>query len=155
MEKENVNQFFVDGAILPIHYAKSNDSIDSECGAELSFFGVVRADKKGDSKVIAIDYSAYTKMAEKAFQSIVADVLSSFDVYTISILHSLGEVKVGEKCLYVSVESPHRKEALEAMDNIIDLIKAKVPIWKEEKYSDSSINWVKEDEAFNLNSQKI
>ena len=38
----------------------------------------------------------------------------------------------------IAVSSAHRKESLEAVQYLIDTIKATVPIWKKEIYSDGT-----------------
>jgi molybdopterin synthase catalytic subunit len=46
--------------------------------------------------------------------------------------HRLGEVKVGEASVVIAVSCPHRAEAFDACEFLIDELKKSVPIWKRE-----------------------
>ena len=52
--------------------------------------------------------------------------------------HRTGIVPVRETSIVIAVSSAHRKESLEAVHYLIDTIKATVPIWKKEIYSDGT-----------------
>jgi molybdopterin synthase catalytic subunit len=57
------------------------------------------------------------------------------------VYHSLGEVKVGEICLFVFVSSPHRKEVFEALHHLVERIKKELPVFGKELLEDSSYSW--------------
>ena len=57
------------------------------------------------------------------------------------IYHSMGRVKVGEICLFVFVSSPHRKEVFEALQYVVEEIKAQVPVFGKEVFEDESYQW--------------
>jgi len=65
----------------------------------------------------------------------------------ISIHHRLGIVPVGEASVIIAVSSPHRGEGIQAMSSLIDELKAKVPIWKKERYL-SSTQWKNNPECY-------
>jgi molybdopterin synthase catalytic subunit len=50
-------------------------------------------------------------------------------------------VDVGEASIIIAASSPHRREAFQAVQYIIDTVKEKVPIWKKEFYTDGSV-WI-------------
>lgn len=54
----------------------------------------------------------------------------------IAISHRLGQVPVGEASIVIAVSSPHRKEAFEACELVLEQVKAKSPIWKREWYAE-------------------
>lgn len=59
----------------------------------------------------------------------------------------LGLVPVTESSVIVAVSSEHRHESLEAVSYLIDGLKAKVPIWKKELYSDGRSDWKRNKEC--------
>ncbi|MGE4513741.1 MAG: molybdenum cofactor biosynthesis protein MoaE, partial [Chryseobacterium sp.] len=52
-----------------------------------------------------------------------------------------GNIKVGEICLFVFTSAPHRKEAINACDEMVDRIKKEVPLWGIEILEDKSHSW--------------
>ena len=59
-----------------------------------------------------------------------------------AIVHRVGVVENGQASVVVAVSSPHRIEAFEAAQWIMDTLKRTVPIWKKEQWSDGSTEWV-------------
>jgi molybdopterin synthase catalytic subunit len=62
----------------------------------------------------------------------------------VAIQHRLGRLEIGEVSVAIAVAAPHRAEALEACRWLIDTLKAEVPIFKKEAYSDGQ-GWVEDD----------
>lgn len=125
---------FVEGAISPDKIAQSiaNHSSKTGIGGHSIFLGQVRADQKENGEVVGIDYSAYTDMAlEKAFE-IREAIFEKYPLTCMHIYHSLGEVKVGEICLFVFTSSKHRRAAMDACDELVERIKAELPVWGKE-----------------------
>eukprot|EP01126_Amoeba_proteus_P035876 TRINITY_DN362_c0_g1_i10.p1 TRINITY_DN362_c0_g1~~TRINITY_DN362_c0_g1_i10.p1 ORF type:complete len:113 (-),score=6.79 TRINITY_DN362_c0_g1_i10:209-547(-) len=50
-----------------------------------------------------------------------------------------GLVPIGEASVIIAISSQHREEGLEAVHWSIDELKATVPIWKKEFYTDGSV----------------
>ncbi len=112
-------------------------------GAHNIFLGQVRADIIEGKEVVAIDYSAYEEMAEKTFYEIRESAFAKYDLTCMHIYHSLGLVKAGEICLFVFVSSPRRKVVFEALEFLVEEIKAKVPVFGKELFEDESYTWKK------------
>ncbi|MEE9394811.1 MAG: molybdenum cofactor biosynthesis protein MoaE [Planctomycetota bacterium] len=112
----------------------------SECGAVLSFLGVVRDHADGKS-VESIDYSCYREMAQKELLKVVEKSVAACGVAHAFVLHRIGRLAVGEASLGLVVASPHRRESFECGLMIIDELKKTVPIWKKEFGVDGSY-WV-------------
>merc|ERR1712189_102538 len=105
--------------------------------------------------VIKLEYEAYEPMAIKELKKICAEVRKNMSVERICIVHRIGEVPIGEASVLVAVSSVHRKESLEAVQVIIDSLKATVPIWKKEVYDEGDPEWKSNKEcAWNSTSQK-
>ncbi|MFN8397994.1 MAG: molybdenum cofactor biosynthesis protein MoaE [Bacteroidia bacterium] len=134
---------FVDG---PIAAAFIGDSIakhqtKTDIGAHDIFLGQVRADVIEGKQVVAIDYSAYEEMADKAFFEIREEAFARHKLTCMHIYHSLGRVNAGEICLFVFVSAPHRQAAFEATREIVEAIKARVPIFGKEVFADGEHVW--------------
>ena len=57
-------------------------------------------------------------------------------------MHRVGELEIGEVSVAITVSSPHRAEAYEASRYIIEEIKKRLPVWKQERYQDGATEWV-------------
>jgi molybdopterin synthase catalytic subunit len=98
-------------------------------GAVVYFAGVVRADEEG-RPISAIDYEAFTEMAERQFDIIFQQIEKRWPIESIRLIHRIGIVKVKEPSLWVEVIAPHRAEGFAACQFLIDEMKQLVPIWK-------------------------
>src|SRR5665648_95427 len=113
------------------------------CGGHSVFLGQVRNDELIGKRVKAIEYEAYEGMVKVEADKIKETVLLEFtDAKTIDIVHSTGIVKAGEISLFVLVSAGHRHQAIQACSMAVELIKEKLPVWKEEIF-DESHEWKK------------
>ncbi|GAA3556173.1 molybdenum cofactor biosynthesis protein MoaE [Snuella lapsa] len=112
-------------------------------GAHNIFLGQVRADEIDGKTVSAIEYTAYEDMANAKFHEIREGAFTKFNLTCMHIYHSLGTVKAGEICLFVFVSSPKRKVVFEALEYIVEAIKAEVPVFGKEIFEDSTHQWKK------------
>ncbi|MFH6769124.1 molybdenum cofactor biosynthesis protein MoaE [Gaetbulibacter aquiaggeris] len=112
-------------------------------GAHNIFLGQVRADVINNKTIKSIEYSAHEEMANKKFYEIREAAFEKYELTCMHIYHSLGVVNAGEICLFVFVSSPHRKIVFEALEFIVEEIKAKVPVFGKEIFEDSSHQWKK------------
>ncbi|MCK5820802.1 MAG: molybdenum cofactor biosynthesis protein MoaE [Bacteroidales bacterium] len=118
------------------HTSKTN------IGAHAIFLGQVRADLIGENKVSGIEYSAYEEMIAITVQEIKDSLFAKYDdLICMHIFHSTGMVKVGENSLFVLVSSRHRKHAFRAIEDCVEQIKEKLPVWKKEIFQDGSHKW--------------
>lgn len=143
MSEKKPKKVFVAGPISPDKIATSiaNHQSKTNIGAHSIFLGQVRADEIEGKEVVAIEYSAYEEMAEKAFHTIREAAFEKFNLTCMHIYHSLGHVKTGEICLFVFTSSAHRKAATEACSYLVEEIKAKVPIFGKELFEDETHQW--------------
>lgn len=98
-------------------------------GAELIFHGRVR-EREGDEPILALDYECYEGMAHKELRRLADETVERFRISDLVCLHRVGRVAAGEASLRVTIQSPHRAEALDAMAWFISEMKKRVPIWK-------------------------
>jgi molybdopterin synthase catalytic subunit len=100
-------------------------------GAVVVFFGCVR-DRHEGREVASVEYHAYGAMAERELSRIAREVAAKHGVADVAVLHRTGRLPVGEASLVVAVGSPHRAAAFRCAEEIIDVLKEQVPIWKKE-----------------------
>jgi Molybdopterin converting factor, large subunit len=110
-------------------------------GAILLFLGVVREVNEG-RPVTGIEYSAYEAMAARELTAIAEEALARFDATDVAIEHRLGELALEEASVGIAVAHPHRGVAYDASRWVIEELKRRVPIWKRERYTDGTREWV-------------
>ncbi len=126
----------------PIDTATLVDAAQSpEAGAVVLFLGVARRLTDG-RETTELTYDAYEIMAVKELQSLEAQAREQWPLVECSIVHRLGVVPLGEASVAVAVACPHRREAFEAGQWLIDTLKERVPIWKQEHWADGHTQWV-------------
>jgi|SRR5687768_750451 molybdopterin synthase catalytic subunit len=110
-------------------------------GASILFVGTVR-DINDGSPVTALDYSAYTDMAETELAAIVLEASERWSTPDIVVEHRIGSLGLGDASVAIAVAHPHRGEAYEASRYIIEELKRRLPVWKREHYVDGRSEWV-------------
>ena len=118
--------------------------IDDRAGAFAGFEGWVRDHNDGRS-VHGLRYEAYAELAEREGEAVLAEALRKFDIVDAACAHRTGELAIGELAVWVGVSAAHRDAAFAACRWIIDAIKARVPIWKHERYADGDAGWLHPD----------
>ena len=118
--------------------------LDPAAGGYCAFEGWVRNHHQGRS-VDRLEYEAYPLLAEKEGKRIIAEAHEKFEIVQAACVHRTGPVEIGGLAVVVSVSAHHRDAAFDACRYIIDEVKARVPIWKKEHFSDGSSGWVRCD----------
>ena len=113
----------------------------NELGAISLFIGTVR-DTNDGRNVTALDYSAYTAMAESELAEIVAEAGERFEVPAIVVEHRTGPLQLGDVSVAIASAAAHREPAIECTRFVIEEIKKRVPIWKREHYTDGTREWI-------------
>ncbi|TJY58180.1 molybdenum cofactor biosynthesis protein MoaE [Sinimarinibacterium sp. CAU 1509] len=112
-----------------------------ECGALTVFSGTVRDHHEGRS-VLRLKYTSHVPLAERMIREIERATCAKFDVPLCRVVHRIGELGIGESAILAIVRSGHRAEAFAALKYLVDQVKHRVPIWKEEFYADGSSAFV-------------
>ncbi|WP_017730918.1 molybdenum cofactor biosynthesis protein MoaE [Nafulsella turpanensis] len=143
MKEKKKRNSFREGAIPAafIGEAIAKHSSKTEIGAHSIFLGQVRNDIIEGKEVKAIEYTAYAEMAEEAIYTIREDAFSKYQLTCMHIYHSLGRVATGEICLFVFTSSKHRRDAIDACNEIVERIKKEVPVWGKELFEDDTSVW--------------
>lgn len=143
MKQQKYKDIFVQGAITPQKIADSiaHHSVKTDIGGHSIFLGQVRADEMEKGRVIAIEYTAYEEMALERAHEIREAAFAKYKLTCMHIYHSLGEVKTGEICLFVFTSSKHRKDAIDACNEIVERIKKELPVWGKEIIDNNETVW--------------
>lgn len=118
-----------------------SDSRSANCGAVLLFLGTTRrwtADQRTDYLV----YDAYKEMALHQMAALESEAKGKWPIESVWIVHRLGRVDVSEASVAIVVASPHRRAAFEAGQWLIDELKCRVPIWKQDFVEGENPKWV-------------
>jgi molybdopterin synthase catalytic subunit len=104
-----------------------------EAGAIATFSGTARRHSRGRT-VDYLDYEAYEGMAEEMMEKLAAGLKERYDIHEVAIHHRVGRVEIGEPSVVIAVSAAHRRDALAACRDAIDILKVDVPLWKKEVY---------------------
>ena len=113
---------------------------DPGVGGIAIFVGTVRDHDRGHD-VTRLSYSAHPTAAIE-LRAVAEKVAADFGLRAVAAVHRTGELAVGELAVVVAVACPHRAEAFEACRVLIDELKHKVPIWKQQWFADGTSEWV-------------
>lgn len=143
MKEGKPKNIFIKGAITASFIAESIEkhSAKTNIGGHSIFLGQVRADEINGKKVSAIEYTAYEEMALQKMHEIREAIFEQYDLTCMHVYHSLGKVAAGEICLFVFTSSAHRKAAIAACSELVEKIKAELPVWGAELFEDNTHQW--------------
>lgn len=132
-------------AVTPLDPAGLQAALrDDRAGACASFEGWVRNHNEGRA-VDGLRYEAYVDLAEREGQAILDEAMRRFDIVGAACEHRIGELAIGDLAVWVGVSAAHRDAAFAACRWIIDEVKARVPIWKHERYAGGDAGWLHPD----------
>ena len=113
---------------------------DARVGGIALFVGVVRDTDEGHD-VQSLDYTQHPS-AEQVLLACAERVAAAHDVISVAVEHRVGHLVVGDLAVVVAAGAVHRAEALAACHQLIDDLKAEVPIWKEQEFTSGETSWV-------------
>ena len=113
----------------------------AEAGAYASFEGWVRNHNDGRT-ALGLRYEAYAVLAEAEGAKIVEEAMTRFEIADAACVHRVGNLEVGDLAVWVGVSAAHREAAFAACRWVIDEVKARVPIWKQERYAEGDAQWL-------------
>jgi len=129
---------------------KINDSqlrqqaLDPSSGGFVCFEGWVRNNNQGKS-VLKLAYEAYPKLAIKEGNKIISEAIEKYHVNKAHCTHRVGQLQIGDMAVWVGVSAAHRDAAFKACRYILDEVKSRVPIWKNESWTDGKSGWIEQE----------
>jgi molybdopterin synthase catalytic subunit len=109
-------------------------------GAVVTFTGVARNNFGGRATAF-LSYEAYAEMAAPVLAQIAAEAQERWTIGRVAVHHRVGRLAIGDAAVLVVVAAPHRHEAFEAAEYVMDRIKEIAPIWKKEHWADGAAEW--------------
>ena len=113
---------------------------DPAAGGIALFAGAVR-DSDHERAVSGLSYSAHPS-AEVELRRVAEVIAEKYPVIGIAAVHRVGDLAIGDLAVVLAVSCPHRAEAFDACRDLIDILKASVPIWKHQRFGDGTAEWV-------------
>ena len=113
---------------------------DDAAGGLVLFIGRVRDHDSGKG-VEGLEYTAHPS-AEEKLAEVCHRVAVEYDVHGVAAVHRVGTLSVGDLAVVVATTSAHRGTSFDASRALIDTLKAEVPIWKHQRFTDGTEEWV-------------
>jgi molybdopterin synthase catalytic subunit len=131
----------VDLRETPLDVAEVLHALDEESSGGLALFvGRVR-DHDGGKGVDGLDYSAHPT-ALPVLREVCEQVAARHEITGLAAVHRVGHLDIGDIAVVVATASAHRGDCFAASRDLIDTLKAQVPIWKHQAFADGSDEWV-------------
>ena len=100
-----------------------------QAGGVVIFEGVVRDHHQGRA-VRHLDYQGYAPLAISTGEAILAAARTRWGLLVALGCHRVGHLAVGEAAVWIGVAAW-----------IMDEVKARVPVWKQETFADGTVEW--------------
>ena len=125
----------------PVHIQELSKLVaNPHSGAVVTFCGDVR-DHDGGKEVASLLYEIHPSAPEQ-IKLITQSIMGRFEIEKVAVAHRYGDIAIGETAFAVAVSAAHRQAAFDACAAIVDEVKAKLPIWKHQKFTDGRDQWV-------------
>jgi molybdopterin synthase catalytic subunit len=113
---------------------------DPAAGGIAIFIGTVRDHDQGRG-VTALTYQAHPSAAAE-LGKVAEKVAASHPILALAVAHRTGELQIGDLAVVAAVAAEHRDVAFAACQQLIDDLKATVPIWKNQFFAGGDGEWV-------------
>lgn len=106
------------------------------CGGLVSFVGTVRDFSDGRDEVTSLEYEAYPELVVPRLAELARSARAAWsEIGRIVLLHRVGRLEVEQAAVVVCASTPHRAQAFDVAEYLIDTLKGTIPIWKRETWS--------------------
>jgi molybdopterin synthase catalytic subunit len=113
---------------------------DRAAGAVVSFAGVVR-DHDAGRGVVELEYEGHPS-ASAVLAEVAAEIAGDPAVQSLAVSHRVGRLEIGDVALVAAVSTAHRAEAFALCARLVDEVKARLPVWKRQVFTDGEEEWV-------------
>ncbi len=125
----------------PVHIQELSKLVANPAsGAVVTFCGDVR-NHDGGKEVASLLYEIHPSAPEQ-IKLITLSVIGKFEIEKVAVAHRYGDIAIGETAFAVAVSAAHRQAAFDACSAIVNAVKEKLPIWKHQKFTDGTDQWV-------------
>lgn len=114
---------------------------DPGFGGTTMFVGRIR-DLNHGRTVTGITYDMFDALALNVFREAAEEAAAECGPkLKLYVAHAKGRLSVGDLAVIVAAGTPHRDEAFRACRSVIEAVKHRAPIWKQEHYLDGDSVW--------------
>lgn len=113
---------------------------DPAAGGTALFIGTVRNHDQA-KPVDRLSYEAHPDALDH-LRTVAERICADPAVTALAAVHRTGDLKIGDAAVIVAVAAAHRDVAFAACRQLIDDLKAEVPIWKHQHFTDGASEWV-------------
>ncbi|WP_433054062.1 molybdenum cofactor biosynthesis protein MoaE [Dactylosporangium sp. CS-033363] len=125
----------------PLDVAEHERAVaDRAAGAVVSFAGVVR-DHDGGRGVVELEYEGHPSAGD-VLREVAAEIAADPAVRSLAVSHRVGRLEIGDVALAAAVSTAHRADAFALCARLVDEVKARLPVWKRQVFSDGEEEWV-------------
>jgi molybdopterin synthase catalytic subunit len=126
----------------PISLAEHQELVSHQAaGAVVGFVGMIR-DHDGGRQVVQLEYSAHPSAADVLAEVVAEIAARSAGTRAIAASHRIGVLRIGEAALVAAVAADHRQAAFATCAQLVDTVKARLPVWKRQVFADGTDEWV-------------
>jgi molybdopterin synthase catalytic subunit len=112
-------------------------------GAVVSFTGLVR---DADGRLTGMEIEHYPGMTERAIAAMASEASTRWSLSATLVIHRYGMMRPGEPIMMVATAAPHRADAFQAAEFLMDWLKSRAPFWTKEIGADG-MDWVAAKDA--------
>ena len=128
----------IEEAPKALDHAALREQLETKgCGAIVSFLVITRG-TEGEAEVYALEFDAWQERLGSVLRDLANQACDTFGTLSVAMAHRTGRVEPQESIVSIHVASPHRKEAFQACEWLIDELKKQAPLWKREVTSQGS-----------------
>ncbi len=114
---------------------------DPSAGGTGLFVGTVRDHHEG-AAVTGLVYEVWEQRTAAELERVAREVAERHPtVRAVAVVHRHGPLEVGEHAIVAAASAPHRGPAQAAVAELVERVKAEVPIWKREELVDGGHRW--------------
>lgn len=135
-----------------IHVATTDQPLDAGAalafcsapghGAVDLFIGRVRDTNQGKS-VLGVTYDLHETLCRNVFRELAEETAARWgSEVKLWLAHRYGRLGIGDASVIAAASSRHRDEAFRACRQLVEEMKHRAPIWKQEHYTDGDSEWV-------------
>ncbi len=111
----------------------------TDMGAVVTFSGIVR---DTDAGLSAMEIEHYPGMTQSQLESFAQHAAERWSLGDVLVIHRHGRLEPGDMIMMVATAAPHRVDAFEAAEFLMDYLKSRAPFWKRETTRDGASDWV-------------
>lgn len=111
----------------------------SGMGAVVTFSGIVR---DTDAGLKAMEIEHFPGMTERQLEKFAQEAVARWSLGDVLVIHRFGVMQPGDMIMMVATAAPHRVDAFQAAEYLMDYLKSRAPFWKREITVEGAADWV-------------